>query len=74
MTKKIVFYNHHGREVAVFEEAKGKHWEANLCGHCEFYKPNTPENCKIAQSTYEACIENHTCTPIWECAKFEFEK
>jgi len=63
-------YEHHGRNVAVFTERKGKHKEHCLCFSCAKFHPGTPENCHIAQATYENCVRYGTTTPMYECPDF----
>ena len=71
---KVIHYEHHGANVAVYEKLKGKHREHCLCHHpCAKFKPNTPENCPIAQAAYENCDKFNIVTPMWECAEFEEE-
>ena len=65
-------YEHHGVEVLVDSELKGKHREHCLCYQsCVNFKPGTPENCPIAQATYENCVKFGTTTPVYECPKFD---
>ena len=72
METKIVKYNHHGTDVSVIEHLKGRHREHCLCFKgCKFFKPNTPENCEIAQTNYEFCVKFNMVTPVWECPKYE---
>lgn len=64
-------YEHHGNEVWVDSALKGLHRAYCLCFQCAKFKPNTDENCPIAQSTYENCVEHGLVTPVWECPEFE---
>jgi len=67
----IVRYKHHGEFVAVFKELKGKHREHCLCFQCKLFKPDTPENCDLAEQNYRACKINGMTMPVYECPKFE---
>ena len=68
----IVKYEHHGIMVSVHEEVKGKHAEHCMCyANCKHFKPNTPNNCPIAQGLFEYDCANGVTTPVFECAKFE---
>lgn len=72
---KIIKYNHHGVDVSVMEHLKGKHGESCLCfANCKYFKPNTPENCEIAQSNFELCLKFHITTPVYECPKYNQAK
>lgn len=67
-------YNHHGMEVSVQSNLKGLHRDHCLCFQgCKNFKPNTPENCPIAQENYEFCVKYNMVTPVWECPEFESE-
>lgn len=65
-----VRYNHHGEEVWVREDLKGKHKEHCLCYNCRRFKIDEPDNCKIAEMLYRFCILTGCTTPMWECPKF----
>jgi hypothetical protein len=65
-------YIHHGTEVSVISEVKGKHREHCLCFQdCKYFKPNTIENCEIAQTNFNLCLKYDLVTPVYECAKYE---
>jgi hypothetical protein len=69
-------YVHHGSEVAVLSEQKGKHRLFCLChNHCKFFKPELPasENCPLAQANFEFDVANNLTTPVMECPKYEQE-
>ena len=71
---KIIKYLHHGRAVSVMNTLKGLHAAHCLCfANCKHFKPNTPENCEIAQANYEMDLKFGITTPVWECIKFEEE-
>lgn len=67
---KFEQYDHHGATVWVQPELKGKHRDHCLCMVCDKLKPGQPDNCPIAQATYENCVKFGTVTPMWECGKF----
>jgi hypothetical protein len=68
----ITKYEHHGQEVFVIQEQKGKHRQNCLCFlGCAKFKPRTAENCEIAQAVYENCVRFNIVTPMWECPAFE---
>lgn len=61
-----------GKELNVQEHLLGKHREHCLCwSGCKRFKPNTPENCEIAQKLLQFDIDNGVTTPAWECIKYE---
>jgi hypothetical protein len=64
-------YVHHGAEVFVRSDLKGKHHGHCLCWICGNFKPGKPENCAIAQKLYEICVEHDLVTPVHECPKFK---
>jgi hypothetical protein len=66
-------YNHHGTWVFVDSELKGKHTEHCLCYRCTRYKPNTSENCIIAQDNFILCVRYKIVTPVYECPKFSLK-
>lgn len=67
----IVEYMHHGRNVKVRSDLKGRHREFCLCHICRKFKPESSENCKIAQDTFENCKLHGITTPMWECPEFK---
>ena len=69
---EFIRYKHHGIEVAVRADLKGKHREYCLCHQCSNFKPGPPEqNCPTANALYAICILSNVTTPVWECAQFE---
>ncbi len=70
LSAKYVQYEHHGTTVWVDASLKGKHREHCLCFACEKFRPGTPENCPIAQATFENCVKFNTTTPVFECPEF----
>ena len=70
-----VEYEHHGAEVTVKEELKGKHREHCLCYDCEKFTPeDRARNCPIANAVYRNCVEFDIVTPVWECKYFKEEQ
>lgn len=63
-------YSHHGVEVFVRSDLKGKHREFCLCFSCDKFKPGTPDNCSIANDTFQNCVKHNLTTPVFECPKF----
>lgn len=53
--KKYEKYDHHGAEVWVRSDLKGKHRNYCLCWHCSQLHPGEARNC---------------VTPVWECPHF----
>jgi hypothetical protein len=69
--QKVERYVHHGREVAVISEVKGRHRDFCLCFNgCDFFKPNTPENCEIAKMNFAVCKTHGLVAPVMECPKY----
>jgi hypothetical protein len=66
-------YNHHGTDVFVDSRLKGKLRDHCLCFKCKRFghQPGLPQNCQIAQATYENCVKFHTATPMYECPEFD---
>lgn len=72
---KIIRYMHHGNNVAVFAELRGKHREHCLChASCDLFKPGTEDNCPIAQRNFELCTRYGVVTPVYECKEFRCER
>jgi len=65
-------YEHHGQEVAVRADLKGRHREHCLCFSCEkFSITDSPEEkCPIANLLYAVCIQTGITAPVWECPAF----
>ena len=71
MSKKIVRYEHHGWDVAVYEEMMGNHRYHCLCWDCiRFHPKDRTKNCKIANILYNLNGLIGITTPVWECAEF----
>lgn len=68
----IVTYNHHGVDVSVQRHLQGLHRQHCLCFQkCMYFKPNTPDNCQIAQDNFEVCKKHNLTTPVYECPKYK---
>ncbi len=68
---ELLKYEHHGTDVFVFGELQGLHKDHCLCYLCTKFHPCEPDNCPIAQATYEHNVKYHITTPMWECPEFE---
>ena len=65
-------YTHHGKEVSVRSDLKGKHREYCLCFKCEKLDiVNRGKNCKIADVIYFHCQMFNVTTPVFECGEFQ---
>jgi hypothetical protein len=67
-------YTHHGTEVTVRKDLKGKHREYCLCYTCEVFKDGTIVSrggCPTAKALYENCIKYGVVTPVFECPDFK---
>ena len=65
-------YEHHGRDMWVRSDLKGKHREYCMCHSCKRFKPeNREDNCPIANVLYRLCVLLNLTTPVWECERFE---
>jgi hypothetical protein len=69
--KKYVRYNHHGCQVWVRKDLKGRHREHCLCFSCALFCPeDRNRNCPVANKLFEACVVHNVVTPVWECPEF----
>lgn len=65
-------YTHHGKEVYVDSELKGKHREHCLCYKCKnLFLDDQEKNCKIANVLYRLCILLGIVIPVYECPDFK---
>ena len=65
-------YLHHGWNVTVRSDLKGKHREHCLCFQCARFHPGPPEKtCSRANLLYAVCVQTGMVTPVYECPKFE---
>jgi len=65
-------YEHHGKEVVVKTEFKGKHRDICLCYDCPEFKDGAPVEeggCEIAKAVYKSCVEFGIVSPVLECPK-----
>ncbi len=69
-TPKFIKYNHHGKEVWVREDLKGRHSDECLCYVCSNFYPGEERNCSIAEELYKNCVKFNVVTPVFECPKF----
>jgi len=68
-------YDHHGKDVIVKSNNKGKHRENCLCYGCKKLDlENRENNCPIANAVYENCVKYDIVTPVWECPVDMFEE
>ncbi len=67
-------YTHHGREVTVLSEVRGKHRELCLCYRCQDFHPGQSFSCEIARTIYEHCKSFGLVTPVFECAHFTLKE
>jgi len=68
----FIQYEHHGKQVWVRDDLRGKHWGYCLCAFCA--KLNVEDrgaNCPRANELYEFDVRNDMVTPVWECLDFE---
>jgi len=69
---EFIKYEHHGEEVWVREDLKGKHREYCLCYSCKKLNlEDQSKNCSIANLLYAVDIAMNITTPVWECPLFE---
>jgi len=66
-------YEHHGKEVWVNEDLRGKHREHCLCWKCSKFQPsNRDANCPIANAVFSLCVLEDLVLPVWECPEYQF--
>ena len=67
----VIWYDHHGTEVAVRADLKGRHRENCLCYTCKNFTPEDKENnCEIANLLFAVDVAMGITTPVWECPKW----
>ena len=69
----IIRYEHHGVEVSVDEDLKGKHRELCLCWRpcAKFHPKDRPNSCPRANLLYAYDVAFGMVTPVVECSEFE---
>ncbi len=67
-------YTHHGQEVTVLSEVKGRHRDLCLCYRCLAFNPISLPHCPIAVAVYEVCVMHGLVTPVFECPEFAAKK
>ena len=67
-------YTHHGTEVEVVSELRGRHREVCLCYACRHFLPGSDDNCEIAKAVYQNCIKYGLVTPMVECPAYQASK
>lgn len=66
-----ILYNHHGWNVYVREDLKGKHREHCACFQCKVFNlEERDKNCPIANTVYALCVLQGLTLPVWECPEF----
>jgi hypothetical protein len=64
-------YEHHGKLVWVRADLRGRHREHCLCFSCARLDIANPDNnCDIARSAFQNCVQHGIVTPMWECPYF----
>ena len=74
--KEYETYNHHGVDVKVRKDLKGKHRDFCLCYDCAKFAPGERSQyggCVIANAIYKNCVTYNVVSPVWECTMFEEE-
>lgn len=64
-------YLHHKAKVWVAKSQKGNHWRSSLCPNCEYFSPDTLNNCLIESVVHTTSRDNHLVLVVWECPKFK---
>jgi len=70
VTRAKTYYIHHGTNMCVRTDLKGKHREYCLCYECARFYPDKANHCEIALAAYGLCKKYNIVTPIWECSRF----
>jgi hypothetical protein len=68
---KTEVYEHHGVDVVVNSDMKGKHREICLCYQCGRFRHEGKPQCVIASAVYGNCVRFNLVTPVLECPAFE---
>ena len=65
-------YEHHGTDVWVRKDLKGKHRDYCLCFACKKLRIESRElNCPIANQVFDLCVRLDLVLPVWECSEFD---
>ena len=64
---------HYGKEVYVNPTTESMRKEECLCLNCGCLKPGQPDNCPIAQSFYEICVEKNIALIVTRCPLWKTE-
>lgn len=69
---QIERYEHHGKEVTVRSDLKGKHRDHCLCYGCDKFKTDDSDasQCPIAAAVFANCVKFGIVSPVWECPDF----
>ena len=66
----VIEREHYGRR---FIQKRHDHpCKQSLCHQCARFKPNTPDNCVIAQEVFDNCVRLKVMSPIIECAEYQY--
>ena len=68
--KEYIEYEHHGADVWVRKDLKGKHRDYCLCFSCGRFNPDTEDQCTTANLLFAVCKECDLVTPVFECPFF----
>ncbi len=63
-------YEHHGEDMIVRSDLKGKHRDHCLCYTCERFKPDTLNNCHKSEEIFQTCVALGVVLPVWECGDY----
>ena len=64
-------YEHHGVQVSVRSDLKGKHRAYCLCHSCAHLCIwDREKNCPMANELYALCVKHGMTTPVFECPAF----
>lgn len=72
---KYLQYQHHGVNVFVRKDLKGRHRDHCLCFSCEkLGSGGGKSGCEIANHVYANCVKFNLVTPVFECPRFKGSK
>jgi hypothetical protein len=58
---------HYGHEVWVNPTTESLRRSECLCLNCGNLKPGQPDNCHIAQTFYQVCVQNNVALAVTRC-------